>query len=85
MATLSRDTSPEAEEVQIDLLRRAGTHRRFLLACELSDTAIKLSRRAIAEANPDLDERELGLCFVAVHYGQDLADRVRRALLEGAP
>ena len=84
MATMSRDTCPEAEEVQIDLLRRAGTSRRLLLACQLSDMAIALARRAIAEANPGLDQQGIGLRFVALHYGEDLADRVRRALKERA-
>jgi hypothetical protein len=38
---------------------------------------IELSRRAIRRQHPDWDEREVQLHFVALHYGEDLASRVR--------
>jgi hypothetical protein len=80
MRTQSPDTHPDVEEVQIDLLRRATVARRCSLACSLSQTAIQLARRAIRRAHPDADEEEIGLIFIATHYGQELADRVRADL-----
>ncbi len=80
MRTQSPDTHPDAEKVQVDLLRRTTVARRFSLACSLSQTAIQLARRAIQRAHPDADEEEVGLIFIATHYGQDLADRVRADL-----
>jgi hypothetical protein len=74
------DTHPEAEKVQIDLLRKATTSDRFALMCSLTATAISLSRRAIARANPALSPREVDLRFVELHYGKELASRVRRYL-----
>ena len=74
------DTHPEAEKVQIDLLRKASTSERFALMCSLTATAISLSRRAIARANPDLSPQEVDLKFVELHYGKELASRVRRYL-----
>jgi len=74
------DTHPEAERVQIDLLRRASTAERFALACSLTATAVSLARRAIARANPDFSPREVDLKFVELHYGKELASRVRRYL-----
>ena len=74
------DTHPDAEKVQIDLLRRASTAERFALACSLTATAVSLSRRAIARANPDLGPQEVDLKFVELHYGKELASRVRRYL-----
>lgn len=80
MKTQSADTHPDAEKVQIDLLRRATVARRSGLAHSLSQTAIQLARRAIQRAHPDADEEEIALTFVALHYDQDLADRLRADL-----
>jgi len=74
------DTSPEAEKVQIELLREATNAQRLALALSMTDLAIRLARRAIARANPGLTRRELDLKFVEIHYGNDLAERVREYL-----
>ena len=71
------DTHPEAERVQLELLRQAGVARRLDLTRSISATAIELSRRAIARANPALSVRDLDLLFVEYHYGADLAERLR--------
>ena len=78
------DAHPEAERVQIELLRKATTAQRFALARSLTATTIGLARRAIARANPDLSRQEVDLKFVELHYGRDLASRVRRYLEERA-
>lgn len=54
--------------------------RRSGLARSLSQTTIQLARRAIQRAHPDADEEQISLIFVALHYGQDLADRLRADL-----
>jgi hypothetical protein len=75
------DTDPRAAAVQIELLRRAGPERRAAIAGRLSDDVIRLSRRALREQSPaDLDELELKLRWVELHYGSDLAPRVRAYL-----
>lgn len=65
------------EEVQIELLRKAGARRRLRLALSLSDTTIHLSRRAIQRAHPELDDTAVRLRFVALHYGETLAEAVK--------
>jgi hypothetical protein len=82
MKTQSPDTSPEAERVQIALLRQASPARRFGLARSLTRSTIMLSRRAIARAHPQFSEEELALTFVELHYGRDLSERLRHALAE---
>ena len=47
---------------------------------KVTATAVSLSRRAIARANPGLSPQEIGLKFVELHYGKELASRVRRYL-----
>ena len=74
------DTSPEAEKVQIQLLREASLQERFALVCSLTATAVSLSRRAIARANPDLTPEEVGVKFVELHYGKELAASLREYL-----
>ena len=80
MRTQSPDTSPDAERVQIELLRKASEARRFGLVRSLSKSVIQWSRQTIRQAHPDASEEELALLFVAVYYNQELADAVRADL-----
>ena len=52
MITQSIDTHPQAEEVQLQLLRQATPAKRFVFMCSLSQTVAALFRRAIRRANP---------------------------------
>ncbi|MCU0241475.1 MAG: hypothetical protein MUF51_03525 [Vicinamibacteria bacterium] len=74
------DTDPEAASVHLALLRRASPEQRVALALSLSRTLIALSRAEIARQAPQASETEIGLRFVARHYGDDLAREVRSAL-----
>ncbi len=76
MISQSPDTAPEAERIQIELIRKSSVSRRVSRVRSLSQTTMYLSRRAIQRANPLLSEREVDLAFVANHYGQELADRL---------
>ena len=71
------DTSSEAEAVQIKLLRRATMTQRLALAVSLSETVTDLALRAIRQTMPGATEEEVRLKFGAVHYGEELANRVR--------
>ncbi len=77
MITQSPDTTPEAEKVQIDLIRKSSLSRRISIVRSLSRTVGYLSRRAIQRARPSLSEREVDIAFVANHYGEELAERLR--------
>lgn len=74
------DTRDEASRVQMELLRRASPARRAALARSLSVTVIDLSRRALAERWPEDSPIESRLRWVALHYGAELAEHVRRYL-----
>ncbi len=78
MKPLSRDTDEAAEAVQLELLRKAGPQRRAAMALQLSDTVIALAKRAIREAHPHETDEELAVRFVAIHYGDELAEGLRR-------
>ncbi len=81
MKTQSPDTHPQAERVQIQLLREAGTPRRLALTFSLTQTVIALSREGIRKRYPELSERERQVKFVALCYGEDLARRLHADLI----
>lgn len=74
------DTRPEAVAAHADLLRSASAQRRLALALSLSDSITMLARRAIRAAQPSLSHEEIGIRFVEIHYGRQLAAKVREAL-----
>ncbi len=80
MSVRHTDTHPEAERVQIELLRKASPARRFSSVRSLSRTTIELSRRAIRRRMPAASETEVALAFVELHYGKELAERLDRYL-----
>ncbi|MDZ7626743.1 MAG: hypothetical protein U5J96_20135 [Ignavibacteriaceae bacterium] len=80
MITQPIDTNPEVERVLISLLRKLNTTQKFEQVISFSSSIIKLSKRAIHRANPDLSEDERKLLFVEYHYGTVLADKLRSFL-----
>jgi hypothetical protein len=85
MALPPRFVNDSADRAQIELLRAAGTAKRFARARSLSASMIALARRAIRVRHPELSEREVLLRFVATHYGERLALGLRRRLEQRAP
>ncbi|MFI5180526.1 MAG: hypothetical protein ACHQPI_03960 [Thermoanaerobaculia bacterium] len=79
------DTSPEAEAVQLSLLRAAGPSRRASTALAMSRTVCALSRRAILTASPGLSDDELTVRFVEAHYGVELGAKVCTELSRRKP
>lgn len=77
---LTSDTSPEAEAIQVNLLKKAGLRKRFELMRSLTRTMIQLSRRALVRRNPDLTSAEVDYFFLSLNYGHDIACRVKRYL-----
>jgi len=74
------DTHPAAERALIALLREATVAQRGSRMLALSATVKELSLRAVARANPGDSEQEVRLKWAELHYGKDLADRVRAYL-----
>ena len=90
MKTQSADTRPEAERMQIELLRKATGARRFALARSLSHTTIRLSRQALRRVHAGADEASLQRLWVTLQYSQSLADnlpesRIQREAMMEAP
>lgn len=71
------DTSPEAEAVLIDLIRKTPPAVRCQQAIRASSRVAAQCKAAIVRNNPEISEREVGLRFIEINYGQELADEVR--------
>lgn len=80
MSPTRSDTHPDAQAVQLDLLRKAGVRGRATLALRLSQSMIAASRRAIRRRHPELSEPEVLLKWVELHYGAKLGAAVREDL-----
>jgi hypothetical protein len=74
------DTHPDAERVQIELLRQATPEQRFAKAVSLTNALIESSRRTIAARNPALTPEALSVLCVELYYGKTLAARFRECL-----
>jgi hypothetical protein len=79
------DTHPDAEKIQIELIRKASVAQRISMMRSLTSMLANLSRRGIAEANPKLDSREVDLRWVEISYGKPLAEELRSYFEKGIP
>lgn len=76
MKTQSSDTSAEAEQVLIGLLRRAPAWRRLQLTDRMSATVRGLCLAGLRTRHPKAGEAELRRRFADLHLGPDLAAKV---------
>lgn len=75
---MPNDTTHDAEQMQLRLLRDKSPSERLGLALRLTSDVIRASKRAISRAHPELTEREVGHLFIELHYGRELAEATRR-------
>jgi hypothetical protein len=71
-----RDTSPEAWNVLMDLLRKIPPEEKLRRALALTETARKLSEAGLREAYPDAGEREIFLRLAQRQLGDELFQKV---------
>lgn len=76
------DTSLKAHDVHVALLQKASVAKRLACMASLSQTTMNLSWRAIKRANPHYSKEEVNITFVALHYGEYLAKRLKQYLDE---
>src|SRR5579884_1042785 len=83
MKTQSRDTTPEAERVHLELLRAASPARRFALAESLARMVLQASRAGLRRRHPSASSHEIALRAAANNYGRTLGEAIRARLAEG--
>ncbi len=77
--SLISDTNQESEKVQIACIQNMSVAKRLANMKSLTELTMRLSRRAILRRNPDFTKRDVDLTFVALHYGDDLAERLKQS------
>ena len=76
MSVLFSDTRPEAERVQIELLRQAPIWRKLELLGQLNQTARTLALSGLRQRYPQASPQELRRRLADLLLGQELATRV---------
>lgn len=80
--TLSEDTDPEAERVQIEILRRMPAWRKVELIEDAIQTARALALAGLRQRNPTASPEELTRRLHGLWLGEELATRVYGPLPE---
>lgn len=84
MAAPFSDTSPAAERVQLDLLRRAPAWRKVRMLAELNETVRTLALSGLRQRYPQASAQELRRRLADLLLGPELAARVYGPLDETA-
>jgi len=66
------DTSPEAENVQLEVFRRMGPERRLQAGLALSQTCRSLLLEGVRRRHPEYDETQIRLAVIRVMLPEDL-------------
>ena len=80
MRTQSADTTPDAERVQIALLRGAPFVQHIKIVIDLSKMVLQLSRRGLKRLHPHASILDIQLLSLALNHGQRIADEVKEYL-----
>ncbi|MEM7785331.1 MAG: hypothetical protein AAF623_18435 [Planctomycetota bacterium] len=77
---VNHDTSPEAESILIRLIQEKPAAARLGDAVAASNRVARQCKEAIRRSHPDCCEEDIKLRFIALNYGQELAEKVRAYL-----
>lgn len=77
------DTTAEAMAVQLEGFRRMSPIERVNKMCKLSASLRQMAMNAIRRRHPEMGESEVRLKFIELTYGKELAESVRKHLLDG--
>jgi hypothetical protein len=74
MGTLSRDTSPEAEQVMIGILREMPPWRRLELLEDACLATLELARAGLRNRHPEADSEAIHRLLLDLTLGSELAE-----------
>ena len=80
---LYRDTTPDAEAVQLEIWRKMSPRRKLQLMEDANRTARKMALAGLRLRHPDAGEQELFRRLMDLTLGAELAERVFGTLQEG--
>ena len=80
--TLSPDTDPEAERIQIEIFRNMPAWRKMQLVEDANQTARQLALAGLRQRHPEAGPEELHRRLVGLFLGEELATEVYGPLPE---
>jgi hypothetical protein len=80
--TLSPDTDPEAERIQIEIFRNMPAWRKMQLVEDANQTARQLALAGLRQRHPEAGPEELHRRLVGLFLGEELATQVYGPLPE---
>ena len=80
---LSRDTTPDAEAVQIALMRAASASQKLCAAGEMTAAATLLARAGLRQRHPGATADQIASLLARLVLGDDLAGRAFAARAGG--
>lgn len=66
------DTTPEAWQAQLDVLRRMSPQRRSELAAELSENVRRIAAEGVRKRHPSYPDEEVRLAVIRLSIGEEL-------------
>jgi len=79
------DTSPDAEAVQLELIRGMTPAQRVEKTLRLSSEMLRAAKAAIRRRYPAYSKCEVTIKLIELHYGAELAAKVRSRLESPTP
>lgn len=76
MSALFPDTHPRMEALQIELIRRMPSWRKFAVVDSLNETVRMLALSGIKQRHPDATAEEIRLLLAELMLGEELAQKV---------
>jgi hypothetical protein len=77
---LQSDTSRDAQRVQLELIRGMEPSERVVRTLRWSSQLLCLAKDAIRRRHPEFTDEQVGIKFVELHYGANLAEELRSHL-----
>jgi len=78
MSALYSDTSPKIEQMQIEIIRRMPSWKKFAIVDDLNETVKAFAISGIKQSHPDATREQIRLWLAERMLGAELANKVYR-------
>lgn len=76
MRTLSADTSPGAEKIQLEIIRRMPSWKKLALVDDLNETVKAFAVSGLKQRHPDASPEQIRRKLAELVLGEELANKV---------
>jgi hypothetical protein len=76
VSVLSADTHPEIEQIQLEIIRRMPSWKKFALVDDLNETVKALAISGLKQSNPSATPEQIQRQLAGLMLGEELACKV---------